>query len=117
MLLYHYPDEYASSVALAETPEQAAETLRRGTPIPAHITLDGLTPGASFAMETLDTEHGWARGTWERMGSPEPPTREQVACLQQLSQPTLTTLTAADGVLRVECTLAPWAVVLIDQIG
>jgi len=116
-LLYHYPDEYPSSVALAETPEAAAETLHQGTPITARITLAGLPPDASFAMEALDAEHGWARGAWEYMGRPEPPTREQVACLQSLSQPSLTTLIAANGVLRVECTLAPWAVVLIDQIG
>jgi len=116
-LLYHYPDAYLGLVALAETPEQAAETLRQGTPIPARMTLDSLAHGASFVRETLDAEHGWARGAWERMGCPESPTREQVACQQQFSQPALAILAAADGVLRAEFTLAPWGVVLIDQVG
>ncbi len=117
-LLYHYPDEVRGTVPMTKTPAEAWATLRAGAPKTVEVRLDGLPANARLAVEVIDAESGWARGAWERMGSPEPPTREQVAQLQRASQPAVTAWRAdAAGTLTTALTLQPWAVVLIDQAG
>lgn len=116
-LLYHYPAEVTSSLCFADTPDDAHAMLAMGTPREAHITVHGQPPHAAFSVETLDAQHGWARGAWEAMGSPEPPSREAVEQLRQMSHPHVQAVTAdAQGTLTVSLTLSPWAVVLIDQL-
>ena len=116
-ILYNYPDEVPASAPMAKIPEEARTILRQGKPREVKFNLSGLPSRASFAVETMDADSGWARGVWEQIGSPEPPTRVQVEYLKQASQPRLSFCTAtAEGVLDLKLTLNPWAVVLINQI-
>ncbi|NED88124.1 beta-xylosidase, partial [Streptomyces sp. SID11233] len=57
-------------------------------------------------------------GAWRALGSPEDPTREQLAHIDRLARATdvRTARAGADGVLRYEVTLAPWALALVQQL-
>ena len=66
--------------------DAAEETLAQGAPKPFELVLTDLPPGAPFEVETLDAQHGFALKSWEAMGSPEPPSREQVAVLREAFQ-------------------------------
>ena len=117
-LLYHYPAEHAGTVPITKSAEAAHATLGIGTTRVARLSLAGLRPGASFAVETVDAVSGWSRGAWESMGCPPDPTREQLAYLDRSSQPVVQFLTADDrGVLAAEFTLNPWAVMMLREIG
>ncbi len=116
-LLYHYPAEVKSSVPMTDSAKGAYHTLREGVARIARVILRDLPAGAGFTVAILDEHSGWARGAWERLGAPEPPTRAQVTALQQASQPALALHTAnGEGTLDVGLTLNPWAVVLIEQV-
>jgi Beta-xylosidase len=118
-LLYHYPDEMPKSVPIAYYPDRgrALEIQRTGRAKQVSIRLEHLKPKAAFTVETLDEDHGCAMTEWEKIGRPEPPTREQAAELARLSRATKKEeiFADADGVLRVERSVAPWSLVLIRQ--
>jgi len=117
-LLYHYPREMRATVPIARTADEAWTTLKLGSPKQVQLAIEGLPAKTTFAVETLDADSGWTRGAWERMGCPEPPSREQIANLQKASQPSMNHLeTSKPGTLDTTFTLKPWAVVLINQIS
>jgi xylan 1,4-beta-xylosidase len=115
-LLYNYPAEVISAVPLAKTSREIAEkTLATGHQRDVDLRLPGLTPGAAFVVETLDAHHGFSFRSWQEMGSPEPPTREQEALLRQKAMATgrEQIRVGSDGVLRWTHRIEPWAVVAI----
>jgi xylan 1,4-beta-xylosidase len=117
-LACHYPAEQPLALPPANTAAEAHACLALGQPRRLHLELAGLAPGASFRLEILDRGHGWGRGAWEAMGSPEPPTREQAAALRQAAWATRQEILTSgpDGRLVVDRELAPWAVALVEQI-
>ena len=117
VLLYHYPPEVLKSPPSSNTPEKAWETLRQGKRQPIDLRITGLPVDAPYVVETVDAQSGWARGVWEQLGCPEPPTREQVAYLHQASTPQVTPgVVGTDGTLTRSLLLNPWAIVLVDVL-
>ena len=78
-------------------------------------SISGLVPGDVYTVEILDQEHGNVAQAWHRMGEPLNLSRQQVADLtmiaDDLDRRSLTV--RADGVLEIDITLAPWAVMSI----
>jgi len=72
-----------------------------------------------FKIEILDKDHGNIYNYWEAMGKPEPPTREQVSVMKKVAENLKTTFVIADdkGEVHIQQELAPWNVVLIEQIN
>ena len=91
--------------------------LDKGSPTSVNVTLRGLRANATVLVETLDQSHGNAIAAWQRMGSPEPPTREQAAQLRQAAAATLRETFHADasGTFKFQRNIEPWSVVLIQQ--
>lgn len=117
-LLYHYPPEVIEAVPLAKNSREIPErTLAAGLPRKADLQLRGLPPGASFTVETLDARHGFAFRSWQEMGSPEPPSREQEVSLREKAMATAKQhiKVGSDGTLRWAEPIEPWAVVAIRQ--
>jgi xylan 1,4-beta-xylosidase len=118
-LLYHYPPEVLAAAPISRGSRTVAEqTLATGSKREANLRISGLKPGASFVIETLDADHGFALRGWQAMGSPEPPTREQIALLRAQAMATATELVHADtsGHLILHRTLDAWSLVLVRQL-
>jgi xylan 1,4-beta-xylosidase len=117
-LFCYYPKEVVASAPISKENKDVAEkTLNIGSPRKFSIQLTNLKPGTEFTIETLDKDHGFALKEWEKMGSPEPPTREQTKKLRELALATSVVTMKADkmGVLNFEKVLSPWSIVLIKQ--
>ena len=116
-LLYHYP--ISGSVSMSPYPDRtvADRELAMGEGWPVSCRLEGLRPGAEIRMETLDRTHGWALPLWQRMGCPEPPTREETERLKEAALHTGIRTLRADpqGVLMLDTVLDPWSVVLLTE--
>ena len=80
-------------------------------------TLTGLRPGAEFAVERLDWEHGNVAEAWHAMGSPLNLTRQAEADLRAAADALARWVLVAsdDGVLEIDLELPPWAVLSIVQ--
>jgi xylan 1,4-beta-xylosidase len=115
-IFYNYPADmgttglearraYADTRALAEV--GPARRVRH--------TVEGLNPGAMFAVEILDWEHGNVAEAWHQMGSPLNLTRQQTAELREVADRLRQdVLTVPDsGVLEIDLELPPWAVASI----
>ena len=116
-LLYNYPAEVKTA------PESGARSLAqstqdKGTAQLFDLKLTGLKANSSISIETLDKQYGNAIGAWQQMGSPEPPTREQVSILKQKAQELKKdVLSASDnGELNFSQSLASWSVILIREL-
>ena len=120
VLLWHYPADCAS--APPRTGSRAAgRKLEEGDPRDCTITLDGLTPGATYRIDIIDRKHGHGARLWEDMGAQEALTLEQTAELRAASRTTeldgSNVSVDANGRLDLTLSLDPWAVALmhIDQ--
>ena len=113
-LAFNYPDEYEehvpSSANFQDYMEASAKSL--------DLTLTGLTPGATFIVETLDKANGNVYDDYVAIGSPHSPTREQIAYLKQKAWDTLkeTANASDDGTLTIRRELLPWTCVLIREL-
>lgn len=117
-LLYNYPAEVATSAPISKNSRDIAEkTLSTGKPRKFTVDITDLPVNASFEMEILDVDHGFALRDWQKMGSPEPPTREQAQYLRDKAMDTKKVSLQADskGTLHWEAMLSPWSVVLIKE--
>ena len=117
-ILYHYPAEIIAAVPGSKGSRDIAEkTLAAGSPKKFTLELTDLRPNALFEIEILDQEHGFSLKEWQKMGSPEPPTREQTQLLKKLALNTDKKQIRSDtkGILHWELTLSPWAVVLLKE--
>ncbi|MFI3316314.1 MAG: glycoside hydrolase [Rikenellaceae bacterium] len=112
-LAYNYPQEYNKAVP------SGTDKRNSGTARELDFTLEGLAPGTTFKMEILDTESGDIHTYWEKMGKPEPPTREQIKVMKEFASRLRTEIFVADadGKVSIDYTLTPWCVVLIEQIN
>lgn len=115
-LAYNYPQEAENSVPAGY---KSYDYLSEGTPKQLDLVLSNLKPGAMFKIETLDKDHGNIHSYWEKMGKPEPPTREQIKVMKNVAEnlKTITMTADAKGELHIQQKLEPWNVVLIEQIN
>ena len=72
VLLWHYHDDDVAG------PEAAIQLALSGVPVPASAV--------TVRQYRIDAEHSNSFEVWKRMGSPEKPTPEQVAELEQAGQ-------------------------------
>lgn len=95
-------DSYAETRALAEV--GPARRVRH--------TVDGLVPGARYAVERVDWEHGNVAEAWHAMGEPRNLSREQTAELRRVADDLWRTelVVGDDGVLEIDLDLPAWAV-------
>jgi xylan 1,4-beta-xylosidase len=116
-LLYNYPVEEKFAVPMCESMEDAEAELAVGTPRIADLTIKGLPANAKVKVTTLDKDHGNAVAAWKAMGSPEPPSRDQVQALRKsamaLKEETLQA--DASGTLSIKRKIAPWSLVLVES--
>ena len=112
-LAYNYPKEYYGSVPAGNN------KLEEGTSRVLDFTLTGLQAGKMFKIEILDKDHGNIHNSWEAMGKPEPPTREQIKVMKKAANALKTELVSADkdGNLSIKHEITPWSLVLIEQIN
>ncbi|WP_319501894.1 hypothetical protein [uncultured Draconibacterium sp.] len=113
-LAYNYPQEFYN-----EVPRGTMQKYENGSSRKLDFSLSGLKPGAQFKIETLDKDHGNVYNYWEKMGSPEPPTREQIKVLKKAANALKTEIVTADeaGNLNIDREISPWSLVLIKQIN
>jgi xylan 1,4-beta-xylosidase len=116
-LVYHYPCEVKNSLPPSSSLAAAEGMLGIGTPIPLNLTLRGLRAKATILVETLDKSHGNAVEAWQRMGTPEPPTRKQTAQLRQAAEATNKEFLYADkhGQFVLKRQVEPWSLMLIQE--
>jgi xylan 1,4-beta-xylosidase len=117
-LAYNYPAEEKISLPVTNSVEAADAIDTSGSARDLEIHLRGLSPNASFLIETLDRQHGNAIAAWESLGRPEPPTPAQTKALREAAWATQKELVRADGAgnLDLHRMIAPWSLVLLKQL-
>lgn len=112
-ILYHYPIQ--KSVSISRYPDRsiAQSELNQGETYTLHLHMKHLAPYQCLRFEMLDHEHGWALASWQNMGCPEPPDREQTQQLREAALATKKWEIYADacGTLESDIPLDPWSVV------
>jgi xylan 1,4-beta-xylosidase len=116
-LAYNYPVEEKIALPLSDSVEAADTIDASGSARDLEIHLRGVTPNASFLIETLDREHGNAVAVWENLGRPEPPNQAQTKMLQEAAWATKKEIVRADGAgnLDLHRQIASWSLVLVKQ--
>ncbi|WP_036963544.1 GH39 family glycosyl hydrolase [Promicromonospora kroppenstedtii] len=115
-LFFNYPDDMGRQGVGSELTYAATRGLaQRGPARRVRHTVAGLTPGAVFAVESIDWDHGNVAEAWHRMGEPLNLTPAQVAELRESADALRrTSLTVSgDGVLDLDLELPAWAVLSI----
>lgn len=115
-VFFNYPAEMGSqTVGSASSHEEARRLSEKGPVRRVVHQITGVRPGSRYVTRTLDLEHGNLSEAWLAMGKPLNPTREQTRELARAADAlAVDTLTAAeDGVLEIDVTLAPWAVMSV----
>ena len=117
-LFYNYPEGVESAPISTGSRDKAEKTLNTGTPKLIKLNLTGLKPNSKFEIEIVDKDNAFALKSWQAMGSPEPPTREQTTELKALGLKTLKLNVEANkkGELKWNYSLKPWAIALLKQI-
>lgn len=115
-LAYNYPEDHYNAVPSSI---KKIDKYEEGATRQLQMALTDLKPGTQFKIETLDKDHGNIYNYWEKMGKPEPPTREQIKVMQRFAENLKTEVITADeeGVLKIDRELSPWSLVLIEQIN
>ncbi|RED94619.1 GH39 family glycosyl hydrolase [Marinoscillum furvescens] len=115
-LAYNYPEDHYKAVPSSI---RKIDKYENGKSRQLDFTLSDLRPGTQFKVEVLDWESGNIYNYWERMGKPEPPTREQIKVMKQYAENLKTTLVSADenGQVSINQELTPWSLVLIEQVN
>ena len=118
-IFYNYPSEVIEAAPISiGSRDKAEKTLNTGSPQKINLYLSGLKPGSKFEVEIVDKENAFSLKSWQQMGSPEPPTREQTIKLKELGLKTKKINLIADnkGQLKWKYSLGPWAIALLKQI-
>ncbi|MFU8947885.1 GH39 family glycosyl hydrolase [Mycetocola zhadangensis] len=112
-LFFNYPDSMGvKSVGSANSHTETRRLADEGPERRIHHSVAGLRAGQVYSVEILDQEHGDVAAAWHRMGEPLNLSRQDVADLTTIADDLdRRTLTVDDnGVLTVDMSLAPWAV-------
>ncbi len=115
-LAYNYPNDYLDAVPSSI---KRFNKIEDGEAKQLNLTLTDLKPGTMFKIEILDKDHGNIYNYWEKMGKPEPPTREQIKVMKDFAESLKTQLITVDkeGKLNINQQLSPWSLVLIEQVN
>jgi xylan 1,4-beta-xylosidase len=118
VLAYHYPSELREAPPLSSSPAEAEKILAIGQPRNLHIEIHDLPPNSQFLVETLDASHGFCLTAWKKIGSPEPPSREQAKLLREAGWNLRREFLNADasGTFRLDRSLEPWTVIMLQEI-
>ena len=113
-LVFNYPDEFVEAVPSSKN----FRNYMNASSKQVDMTLTGLEPGAMFAIEILDKQHGNVFDDYEAIGSPSAPTRQQTAWLIQKSWETKkeTQKVDSNGTVTFNYDLQPWTCILIKQL-
>ena len=115
-LAYNYPEDHYNAVPSSI---KKIDKYEQGSTRQLTMQLTDLKPGTQFKVEILDKDHGNIYDYWEKMGKPEPPTREQIKVMKQYAENLKTEIITADekGVMKIDQVLSPWSLVLIEQVN
>lgn len=113
-LAFNYPEEYEIAVPSAKNFSNYMDASSKKL----NMSLEGLKPGATFIVETLDKNHGSVYDDYVEIGAPHSPTREDIAYLKQKAWETKKETLRVDenGTLTLNCELLPWTCVLIKEL-
>lgn len=113
-LAFNYPEEYEIAVPSAKNFSNYMDASSKKL----NMSLEGLKPGATFIVETLDKNHGNVYDDYVEIGAPHSPTREDIAYLKQKAWETKKETLRVDenGTLTLNCELFPWTCVLIKEL-
>jgi len=117
-VFYNYPDEMAdASLRAVSTCEEVDPLDGLGPSVRLSHRIEGLIPGTRYLIEQLDLSHGNPVRAWRDMGSPLNLSREQASDLAVVADALeRSSVTVSDaGVLAIEVTLPPWAVVSVYE--
>ncbi|MFH8249054.1 beta-xylosidase [Microbacterium sp. B2969] len=118
-VFFNYPESMGSrSVGDATSYAQTLRLAGEGPARRIRHSIAGLVPGHVYAVEILDQIHGNVTEAWHRRGEPLNLSREQVAELMMIADDLdrSTIAVGDDGVLHIDITLDPWAVMSISQL-
>jgi xylan 1,4-beta-xylosidase len=108
--LWNYTPPYGTGAAYTQAPTDP------GPVKPFLLKLDGVKPNASTQIWRLDADHGNVVKTYDAMGRPAFPTRDQIATLRAAGQPSPPESTALkSGSLNI--TIPPQGLVLVQIVG
>jgi xylan 1,4-beta-xylosidase len=112
-LAYNYPDEYLGAVPAGRN------KLEEGSSKKLDFTLTGLKAGCTFKIQILDKDHGNIHNYWEEMGKPASPSREEIKVMKTVANNLKTEIVVADktGSVNFQQSIAPWSLVLIEQMN
>ncbi len=115
-LAYNYPEDHYQAVPSSI---KKIDKYEAGKSRQLQMSLTNLKPGTQFKLETLDKDHGNIYNYWEKMGKPEPPTREQIKVMKKFAEGLKTEIMTVgkDGKLNIDREMSPWSLVLIEQIN
>ncbi len=115
-LSYNYPEDHYNAVPSSI---KKIKKYEEGKIRQLNVTISDLKPGTQFKIETLDKDHGNIYSYWEKMGKPEPPTREQIKVMKDYANNLKTEVITVNnkGELTIDRELSPWSLVLIEQIN
>ena len=115
-VFFNYPDSMGSrSVGDASRYARTRRLAEEGPERRIVHAVAGLTAGQEYRVEILDQDHGNAAEAWHLRGEPLNLSRQDVRDLSLIADDLATsTLTVtAEGVLEIDVTLAPWAVMSV----
>jgi xylan 1,4-beta-xylosidase len=115
-VFFNYPDDMGRQGVGSELTYAATRGLADlGPARRIRHTVEGLTPGAVFAVEQVDRDHGNVAEAWHLMGEPLNLTPAQTARLRESADALrVTTLTVSgDGVLDIDLELPAWSVLSV----
>lgn len=115
-LAWNYPSQRTPPTSLVRA-EALAFQKEGGGEADLDLCLVGLKPGATFDLEILAPGQGDALAAWMAMGSPEPPTRGQIATLRERAWTTLREPLVADhdGRCLLRRRLPAWSVAALVE--
>ena len=105
-----HPREVPQALSVTSSVKAADAIIDSGKARHLSLRITGLVPDSSFLIESLDKTHGNVVRSWEMMGQPETPTREQTQALRSLAWATNKQLLRVDssGTLLLDRELEPW---------
>jgi xylan 1,4-beta-xylosidase len=115
-LVWNYPSE--ATPPMAHSRAEANAFAATGTARAMDLRLSGLPAHARVVVEVLDAAHGDVVTAWERRGSQPELSRELTEQLRAAAWATETNELQADeaGVLHIQQTMAPWAVMAVRSL-
>lgn len=117
-LLYNIPSSVTTGISGRDR-AGVTSLMSQGETKLYSFKIQNIHPDARFNMDILTKEDGNAIFQWAKAGSPEPLNKDQVEIMKKVGMGVNEeqVLSSATGVLYIEKNLAPWDVVLVDELS